>query len=209
MESEVASPSGNVSQLEIFNRIVLDLNVRWQVFDELYSSPENLPVFDRTGKMFWDHLWNFLLEDLFMAISRFFDPAKNHVQDNFSLLAVLEFPEVAPFRDNLKKLIDEMRPIWERGIKQWRHKKLSHWDMEVALGLKRLPDVPTADVKELVRQISGFAREIEHKLNNRDVSFGCSLTQWVPQVLRYLKLGIERMDEKMDKKYHGGSTSES
>jgi hypothetical protein len=190
--------TSGTQRLEKLGHLVLDLNVRWQMFDELYSDAKHYEVFNRTGPAFWSHLWYILLDDLFASISRFFDPAQSQTQDNFSLAAILEFPEVAAIRSNLQTRLDAMRPVWERGIKVWRHKKLSHSDMLTVLGTNRLPDIPLSEVKELVEKITDFTREIEHQLHQCDVSYSCSLTGWVPQVLSYLELGIERKDQKLN-----------
>ena len=191
--------SSDSQRLEKLGRLVLDLNVRWQMFDELYSEAKNYAVFNRTGPMFWSHLWYILLDDLFASISRFFDPAQSRGQENFSLAAILEFQEVASIRGDLQQRLDAMKPVWQRGIKVWRHKKISHSDMLTVLGKNSLPEIPLSEVKELVEKITDFTREIEHQLHQRDVGYRCSLTGWVPQVLSYLELGVEKKDEKLSK----------
>ncbi len=187
-------------RLKRLSELILDLNVQWQVFDELYSPAANYAVFNRTGAAFWKHLWYHLLDDLFISISRFFDPARTKWQENLSLAAAMNFPEVAPIRKDLQHRLREMKPIWERGIKAWRHKKLSHNDMATALGKQTLPDVPLSEAQELVSKITDFVRQMEQQMNKCDASYRCSPTGWVPQVTRYLRLGIEKKDEQLRKR---------
>lgn len=174
-------------KLKRLRDLVVDLNVQWQMFDELFSDAKNYAVFNRTGPSFWIHLRTYLLDAILLSISRFFDPAANQGQTNLSLAAVITFQEVASIRHDLERQLDKMRPVWERGIKIWRHKKLSHSDMPTALGQAPLPDIPISEVKTLVSGISEFVREIDHRLNQVDVSYNISVSQWVPQVLRHLK----------------------
>lgn len=185
----------NSEQLEALRRLVIDLNVQWQMFEDLYSHDEHFAIFNRTGPMFWDHLRAYQLDTIFSSISRFFDPAANSSQENLSLAAVLNFAEVAAIRPDLAQRLKKLVPVWKRGIKIWRHKKLSHSDKETALGVVALPDVPFLEIKELIVGITDFVREIDHRLNQTDVGYHVSISQWVPQVLSYLRAGIEKKDK--------------
>jgi hypothetical protein len=182
-------------ELERLRNLIVDLNVQWQMFDELFSDTKNYAVFNRTGPNFWIHLQTYLLDTIFLSISRFFDPAATRNQMNLSLATVCAFKEVVSIRLDLERRLREMRPVWERGIKIWRHKKLSHADMPTALGLAPLPDIPHSEVKTLVSGISDFVREIDHRLNQVDVSYRITVSQWVPQVLGYLEKGVRETDK--------------
>jgi AbiU2 len=192
---------GDIEWLERLNRLVLELNVRWRMFDELYSDTKNYEVFERTGPVFWSQLQYCLLDDLFLSISRFFDPATTGFQENFSLSAIIDFPEVAAIRANLQKRLDVMKSVWKRGIGIWRHKKLSHSDMPTAFGACDLPDISLVEAKELIEGITGFTREIEHGLRMREVSYSPAITGWIPQVLSYLELGVKKKDEILRERY--------
>jgi hypothetical protein len=187
--------------IDVLNQLVLELNVRWQMFDELYSEAQNYAVLNRTGANFWSALHNLLVDDLMLTISRYLDPAKMGKNDNFSLATIVALPEVEAFRADLQKRLDAINQVWGCGVKDWRHKRLSHSDMATALGSNTLPDIPFTEIKELVDGITGFVREINHQLYHHDTSFRCSITGWVPQVLDYLKLGIEKKDEIRLKAY--------
>jgi len=184
----------NSEELERLRRVVIDLNVQWQMFEELFLDSTNYAVFNRTGALFWDHFRAYLLDALFASISRFFDPVGNKHQMNLSLAAVLEFPEIVTIKVDLERRLTAMIPVWEKGVKIWRHKKLSHSDLSTALGKSSLPEVPFSEVKKLVDDISGFVREIDHQLNQTDVSYRINPTKWTPEVLRYLKAGIQKID---------------
>ena len=193
----------NKPPIDVLNQLILELNVRWQMFDELYSEAQNYAVLNRTGANFWATLHNLLIDDLMLSISRYLDPARMGKNDNLSLATIVALPEVAPFRTKLQTQLAAINLVWGRGVKDWRHKRLSHFDMPTALGSNTLPDVPFTEIKELVDGITGFVREINHQLYHHDTSFRCSITGWVPQVLDYLKMGIEKKDEIRLKTYGG------
>ena len=174
----------------------MDLNIQWQMFDGLYEPSENYEIFNRTGPNFWNYLQSYLLDTIFASISRFFDPAKTMGQENLSLLAIIAFDEVQAIRGDLENREKTMRPIFEKGIKIWRHKRLSHADLNVALQVNALPEVPFADIKKLVCDISEFAREINCQIHGYDQSYWVGIVEWVPQVMNYLKLGIEQKDKR-------------
>lgn len=181
-------------QIELLRRAVVDLNVKWQMYEELFELPENYAVFHRSGPLFWDHFRAYLLDAIFATVSRFFDPAKTYHQENLSLSAATEFEEFTQIKTELDDKLAKLRPVWERGIKIWRHKKISHADMATALGHQSLPDVPISEIRELIVGISVFVKTIDHQLNSVDVSYSIGLSQWVPQVLKYLRAGIEKVD---------------
>jgi len=185
-------------RLAKFDELVIDLNIQWQMFDGLYAPTEHYTVFNRTGPNFWNHLQAYLLDSLFLSISRFFDPEKMRGSENLSLRAVINFEEVMSIRDELSAREVAMRIIWERGIKIWRHKRLSHSDMNTALRIELLPEVPFADIKDLVDKISEFAREINHRLHEYDQSYEVSIVQWTPQVMDYLRHGIEWKEAQLN-----------
>ena len=132
-----------------------------------------------------------------LSISRFLDPPQSMGQSNCSLAAIAALPENAAFRNDLQKQLNALVPVWAKGIRTWRHKKLSHSDLATVLGTNVLPDIPFSEIKTLVDGITAFVREIEHRLNHRDISYRCSLTGWVPQVLKYLALGIQKRDDQL------------
>jgi hypothetical protein len=181
-------------RLKKFDQLVVDLNIQWQMFDDLYKPSEHYAIFNRVGPSFWNHLQSYLLDAIFVSISRFFDPAVSNGKENLSLLAVIEFDEVQSIRCKLHIREKEIRKIWKKGINLWRHKQLSHSDMAIALEVNTLPEVPFSDIKDIITSISEFAREINIEIYQYDVSYQIGTSHWVPQVIDYLKRGIEQKE---------------
>ena len=103
--------------------------------------------------------------------------------------------EILPIRPSLKKREEKLKQVFEKGIKIWRHKRISHTDLHTALAVTKLPNVAISDVAEIVSGISEFAREINLKIHGYDQSYTVGISQWAPQVLTYLQHGIQKRDE--------------
>lgn len=187
--------NANSPELETFKRLVVDLNAEWKMFEKLFLNDGNYMLFNRTGRMFWFDISNCLISTILQSISRFFDPATSNNQRNLSLQTVVFLPEVASIRMDLERRLQKMRPIWKAGIKIWRHKKLSHSDLPTSLGKKALPQIPFSQIKDLVSGITEIARQIDHQLNNVDVSYDVAIGDWVPKVLGYLRAGVQKRNE--------------
>jgi hypothetical protein len=192
-DPEEADPSD--ATFEALNRVVLELNVHWEMFEGLYSDPEHLVTFNRTGANFWETIRELLVDQLMLSISRFFDPSKSLGGVNCSLETMIELPEVAGIKADLETRVGEMRKVWAPRIKAWRHKKLSHTDLKTALGVSILPEVTYKEIGQLVDSITAFSRQIQHHVYQRDIGYHCSQTGWTPQVIKYLQLGVEKRDE--------------
>ena len=187
--------NANSPELATFKRLVIDLNAEWKMFEKLFLNDGNYILFNQTGRMFWFDIQNCLINTILQSISRFFDPAHNPHQQNLSLQTVISLAEVASIRKDLKRRLKEMRPVWEKGIKVWRNKKLSHSDLLTSLGKTTLPDIPFSQVKHLVSGITEIARQIDLQLNNVDMSYEVSTGEWVPKVLGYLRAGVQKRKE--------------
>ena len=197
MPESIPSELGFDQKLKAIERLVLELNVQWEMFHDLYADSSNHDIFDRTGPAFWTQLWSQLADAIFLSVSKFFDPAVSSGKENVSMQAIMRYAEVVPFREDLMHRYESLKSVWERGIKDWRHKRIAHSDLGTISGKTKLPDVPLADFETLVNGITGFVREIQHRLYQRDVSYRCSVTGWVPQVLEYLRRGVAQKDEEL------------
>jgi AbiU2 len=182
-------------EFECFERLVVQLNAEWQMFDKLFLRDANYPLFNRTGRMFWFDIQNCLVDVILQSISRFFDPARNQSQQNLSLQAVISLPKLAPMRADLNRRLEKMRTVWEPGIMVWRHKKLSHSDLPTALGIAALPKIPFSDVQNLVTGITDIAHEIRLRVDGVDVNYKAATGDWVPKVLGHLRDGVKWREE--------------
>lgn len=135
-----------------------------------------------------------------MSISRFFDPAIQNRRGNLSLAAVIEWDEVSSIRTDLEERLDQMKPVFDRGIKKWRKWKHAHSDLLTAVGQEPLPNVPLSDVETLVTGISEFSSQIDLCVYRVSGGDDISIRGPASQVLRYLKAGIAQTDIDRERK---------
>jgi len=186
---------GNLQHLHLQTK---RLCTQWSMFDELYEQSENYPVFERTGEKFWGELKALLLDSIMLGISRLLESAQNRHQENLSLRGFLDLAVDDVARTRWEADIEAMEKLWKPGVKVWRDKRISHGDLEFVTGLRNLPDVPFADIKKLVMMIASFVSRITLEDQGFEVGFVPPVTHWVPTVLQYLKLGIQKKDEKLN-----------
>lgn len=153
-------------EFNALSRQVLDLHVRWNQYIALYSGDEvdtKMAIMNAVAPtfFFWDReAW---LDGIFQAISRLMDKSLVTKKQTLGFNAIVEKLD-EPLKTNLQPLMKDIILIYQRGIQQWRNKRLSHSDRDYHLGLTRLPDVPINDVKELVLKFEQLINTISLEL---------------------------------------------
>lgn len=187
-------PRPTSPELETFDWLLVELNGELQMLQELYAA-EHLAILDRAAPIFFDELRERLLHHLIQSICRLFDPVKTAGQLNLSLDAIASLPEVSSISADLRQRIAAVRPLWERHLMIWRHKRIAHSDAAAATGKTPLPDLPWADVRNIVAQVSEIGREIHHRLDGADHDYRPHYGPgWVPELLKVLNAGLAKQD---------------
>jgi len=181
-----------------FSRLVVDLHVQWQMLRDLHNNIDHYSVFNATAPNFFVHLRSYLYDVLFLSISRFFDPPKQFSNENLCLRHMISFNEVAEISNDLSEEIARLEGRWKSGIETWRHKRLSHNDLPTVLNERDVPEVSNKDIEFLVSGITDFARRLGSHVFERDQSYEVHIPGWVPQLSRYLQLGIDKKSAEQD-----------
>ena len=174
-----------------FHNLTLLLHMQWQMFRDLYFDLSNQEIFDKSAPIFFNHLNDHLLDLLFLSISRFFDPATQNGYRNVSIEHILSYKEISGISDTLEDIVRDPRLKWEKGIRVWRHKRLSHSDLESYIDRERIPSIPISDVQEIVEAICSFSKAIHRHLDQKDMKYEVYISHWVPDLIRYLRRGID------------------
>ncbi len=182
-----------------FMKLVTDMNLQWKMFDDIYGKDENYPVLNGVGTQFWNYLQDKMLDMLFLSISRFFDPVGGGANVNLSLKCIITLPEVADIQAELIKREVKMRANWEKGIKIWRHKRISHSDKAFALKEVIIPEVKFTDMKKLVDDITEFADFVHIKINIYQMDYTPGASDWIPSLFHVIKMGLDAHEEEMKK----------
>jgi len=178
----------------VFSRLqnlVADLNIQAQMYDDLFSLPENALVFNEAAGNFFKHLRWFLQQLIFGSISRLLDPPETCGHENLSLRGILDYEQVDPIRNKLAHCLSQIESAWVPGVKVWRNKILSHNDLATLLQKSPLPEIEIEVMLKLVDGITQFVRQIERDLFYKNVSYKIKIDAWVPRLIRCLKRGIE------------------
>lgn len=177
-----------------FERLALTLLTEWQMYEELFIRPENEPLFRNTGALFWAKLRYILLDNIILGIARFFDPPDgkrgSSNRKNLSLRFIVTLPELSPIREEVEKKGKLLWPVYQRGADHWRNGRIGHNDLMNSLE-EPLPDIDLKDLETLVDGIWDIIAFAHHVLGGVEIRRRVSFIGWVPDVMKYLKLGLE------------------
>ncbi len=153
-------------EFNAFSRLVLDLHRRWHQYCALYAGDDGaakLALMNETAPTFfaWDReVW---LDGIFLSISRLMDRPIITGKKTLGLDGILE--RVAEsLKSKLEPLVHDIKCIHNRGMKDWRNNRFSHNNLEYHLGQTSLPDVPLADVEDLVLKLEQLINIISLEL---------------------------------------------
>lgn len=134
--------------------------VKWQEFEELFNTPEQVDLLNRAAPAFFASLQTILFLDLVMEIGRFTDPAEMGFFRNLSLAQL----EKAVPDDIVRAGLAVHRAVAEakcKPVRDYRNKVPAHFDLDTALGVKNEPPVSGRDLRESLESIAPFLNEIE------------------------------------------------
>ena len=182
-----------------FEKLALTLLTEWQMYEELFVRAEHEALFRRTGALFWAKLRYILLDNIILGIARFFDPPDgrrgNSNRKNLSLRFIVTLPELSSIRGEVEKRGEVLWPIYKRGADHWRNGRIGHNDLMNSLE-EPLPDIDLKDLEALVDGIWDIIAFAHHALGGIQIGRRVNFLGWVPDVVKYLTLGVESEDTK-------------
>jgi hypothetical protein len=153
-------------EFNAFSRLVLDLHRRWHQYCALYAGDDvaaKLALMNETAPTFFEWDRDVWLDGIFLSISRLMDRPCIMGKKTLGLAGVLELVD-EPIKSKLEPLVQDIKCIHNRGIKDWRNNRLSHNNWEYHLGLTLLPDVPLADVEAIVLKFEQLINNLSFEL---------------------------------------------
>jgi hypothetical protein len=147
--------------LEELHGHALGLRQKWTLYQELYGNQKRVEVMRSAALVSFGILQPVLWESIFMAISRFIDPAKSMGNETASLEQLIK--AIPAGNDDLSKeltsrlatLRDDCKPI-----RQYRHNRIAHSNLAVARMEKSLDSVTIRSVHRAVGGIEDFHRRV-------------------------------------------------
>ena len=132
--------------------------LKWQTAKDLFGhSKERVDLLNRTAVDFFHVCQTTFRDDVFIGLSRLTDPLKSAGKDNLCLQRLLErlqlssgptiLPDFAGHVSQAERLCEPFR--------QYRHKKLAHLDLAVALSSpsESLPNITIGQINEAITAV--------------------------------------------------------
>jgi hypothetical protein len=145
----------------IHNEIIL-IHLKWGEFEELYGTDEaRIIEMNEIAPTFFSYLQNMLLEDVLLSISRITDVIKpRHGNERLTIQLLTKLVPV-PLNGDISKLLKQLKEdaIF---IRDWRDRKIAHFDKDLALNEHAEPLKKTSRKK--VNNVLATTRELMNKI---------------------------------------------
>lgn len=180
--------------LDLLDQLVVNLNIRWKLYRDLFQSEEQIGIFSESGPGVWEVLHECTLDAIFMEISRLMDPSASCGHTNLSFEYVLQDVPRTGFTAKLDNQLAEAKELYVESIKPWRDRRLGHNDLDTLAGKKALPDVPYSQINDIMDKINKIAKCIALTVWQIDQQFVPAIpgSQWTPRLFLVLKAGVEK-----------------
>lgn len=106
--------------------------MNWAMISELVKNQEQRSLLQSTGGYFFIEAHRVFANDVILRLSRLTDPARQGRQENLSLYALLDDISDPTLKSKIKNLIEEAKAKIAP-LKEHRHKRIAHFDLQVAL----------------------------------------------------------------------------
>ena len=107
-------------------------HMNWAMISELVKDQERRSLLQSTGGHFFIETHRVFANDVILRLSRLTDPARQGKQENLSLYALLGDISDPTLKSEIKNLIENAKAIIAP-LKEHRHKRIAHFDLQVAL----------------------------------------------------------------------------
>ncbi|SYZ72745.1 conserved hypothetical protein [Candidatus Zixiibacteriota bacterium] len=156
---------------DLLNREVIELNMHWDIFKQLYTGRSLLiDLLNESAPVFFGKLQTILLDDIILAISRLSDPAKSGNNENLSLKKMKEGLDAKGYDDLKEKLARRIIEIDSKceSFRRHRNKRVAHRDLTAKVRPleENLPDIKVGDIEAAILNINGFLNDVEANYND-------------------------------------------
>jgi hypothetical protein len=182
------------------------LHFTWKQYLTLFAQPqEGVDELNAAAPAFFFVVQNTLWEHVLLSIARLTGPPKSKGQDNLTVQGLPALVPDAAFGGHLGSMLATREPIWASATK-WRHKRLAHHDLDVALGrAEPLPGVSRDDVEAALAALRAVLNAVARKYLGGEVAY--DLRTPAPDayaLLHFLRLGL-RSDQERQARLRAGN----
>lgn len=187
---------------ELYNDLVW-LHAKWEQYCCLFAkSKRRVELLNETAGYLFRLIEYTLFEDVVLGLARLTDLEStgqgNKRQKN---LTVHCLPPLIPD----KALKDEMSGLVQSALtacsaaRAWRHKRLAHRDLAVALATDPLPGISRADVEAALTSFRTLLNRLECHFWNREVHYVLRNVGDADSLVRYLHKGVKAEREQRER----------
>ena len=186
---------------------VTHAHMNWAMRSELMKNQERRLLLDSTGRHFFIEVHRLFVNDVILRLSRLTDPAQHGKQENLSLYALLDDISCPTLKSEIEDLIEKAKDIIAP-LKKHRHKRIAHFDLQVALQSPdvSLPPFTEQTIDEGLAAVADVLKQLwaGYPVIPRE-------TLWVPveiipgieRFLRYLESGLSQEQARRDEALAG------
>jgi len=127
----------------------------WEDADLLFDNPESVDLLNRSAPAFFFRVEKAFVHELVLGIARLLDPEGTGDRRNASLRALLGDPRLQELPGVLSELSTAISEAEEKAkpLTRFRHKRVGHRDLMVAVGFEELPNFELSLIREVIFQL--------------------------------------------------------
>jgi hypothetical protein len=200
MNKNIPMPPALEEKLKAIDLEVRNLHFKWKFFSQIFTDPSRVAILNATAASFFQSVEDSMLLDILLSITRLTDPPKSVKRENLSFENLLQEIPNGSLCAQVVNLLSEIKQK-TKDIKTWRDKKLSHNDLQKALGGFSLPPIQKKDLTDSLALIPKIMNLIYGHFSDMEVKYEmCVTCQDGDSLLFYLKYGLDAWEE--DKRNH-------
>jgi hypothetical protein len=174
---------------------VRNLHFKWKFFSQLFTDSHRIKILNATAASLFQSVEDSMLSDILLSIMRLADPPKSMGQENLSFENLIQEMPNGSLRTEVVNLLSQIKQK-TKDIKTWRDKKLSHNDLQKALGSFSLPQIQKKDLTDTLGLIPRIMNLIHGHFTDTEVKYEmCITSQDGDSLLFYLEYGMDAWEE--------------
>jgi AbiU2 len=176
------------------------LHWRWQQYRELFGEkPSRFDWMNQSASFFFHVFHDMAFESTILGIARLVGPPKSAGNQVVSIQRFISFIADDGLRADVAALVEDSRTAADFAM-QWRHRRIAHLDLELALRnvpVEPLPEATRANVEAALASLRAVMGRIERAYCKSSTAYAKS--PWGAQtLLYYVRGGVLRENEKRE-----------
>jgi hypothetical protein len=174
---------------------VLWLHAKWEQYCCLFKSKRRVELLNETAGYLFRLIQDTLFENVVLGLAKLTDPIETGRGVKQQNLTVLRLPPLiidGALKCEMSALVQSALTACS-AARSWRHKRLAHRDLAVALATTGdpLPSISFSDVEAALTAFSTLLNRLEHHFWNSEVRYVLRSFGDADCLVRYLQKGVK------------------